>query len=57
MHPADAGTAPTCLFCGEPERLELFEIWTDHSFMLESGACGHPRAESDVRSFVTCRWA
>lgn len=26
----------TCLFCGEPVVLELFEVWTDHSFMIET---------------------
>ena len=28
--------APACLFCGDPESVELFEVWTDHSFMLET---------------------
>jgi len=27
--------APTCLFCGEPERGDLFEAWSSHEFMLE----------------------
>ena len=26
----------TCLFCGEAEKLELFEIWSDHEFMFET---------------------
>jgi hypothetical protein len=29
--------APPCLFCGEPERAEIFEIW-GHEFMLETAA-------------------
>lgn len=31
--------APTCLFCGEPERVEVFEIW-DHDFAIET-CCEH----------------
>ena len=26
---------PTCIFCGEPERIEIFEIW-DHEMMFET---------------------
>ena len=32
---AEADDEPMiCLFCGEPEHLEIFEIWSDHAFML-----------------------
>ena len=32
---ADDGAAPPCLFCREPERIEIFEIWSGHDFILE----------------------
>jgi hypothetical protein len=32
--------APICLFCGEPERVGLFEIWSSHEFMIET-CCEH----------------
>ncbi len=33
---ADAAPPPPpCLFCGEPEQVEVFEIW-DHGFMIET---------------------
>ena len=25
-----------CIYCGEPERIEIFEIWSGHEFMLET---------------------
>lgn len=25
-----------CFFCGETERVEIFEVWTDHTFMLDT---------------------
>ena len=28
--------APACLFCGEPESVELFEIWDGHEFMIQT---------------------
>ena len=36
MLPHDNVPAPACLFCAEPEKVELFEVWTDHTFMLET---------------------
>lgn len=27
---------PVCLYCGNPERVEIFEIWSGHEFMLET---------------------
>jgi hypothetical protein len=27
---------PQCLFCGKPERVDIFEIWSSHEFMLEA---------------------
>jgi len=27
---------PVCLFCGAPERVELFEIWSSHEFSIET---------------------
>jgi hypothetical protein len=27
---------PICLFCGEEERVELFELWSDHRFLIET---------------------
>ncbi len=27
---------PTCWSCGEPEVLEIAEIWTDHTFALDT---------------------
>ena len=39
-----------CLFCGEPERLELLEIWTDHEFMLS--ACCDSLHENIVREMA-----
>ena len=38
---------PPCLFCGDPERVELFEVWTDHTFMLET--CCEGRYETLVQ--------
>ena len=35
---------PECLFCGEPERIGLFEVWDSHEFMLE--ACCEAMSES-----------
>lgn len=32
MLPHDYVSAPACLFCAEPEKVELFEVWTDHAF-------------------------
>ena len=29
-------SAPRCLFCGEPERIEIAEMWSDHTFLLEA---------------------
>ena len=31
----------TCLFCGEPERIGLHEIWPDHRFVLEACCADH----------------
>jgi hypothetical protein len=28
-------TTPTCLFCGQPERVEIFEVWS-HEWMFET---------------------
>ena len=36
-----------CLFCGEPERVEIFDIWSDHAFMLE--CCCEALHEAIVR--------
>jgi hypothetical protein len=27
---------PACQFCGEEERVELFELWSDHRFLIET---------------------
>ena len=27
---------PRCLFCGEAERIEIWEIWSDHNFALDT---------------------
>lgn len=32
-------TIPTCIHCGEPQVVELAEIWSDHSFMIST--CCH----------------
>lgn len=29
-----------CFFCGETERVEIFEVWTDHTFMLDTCCAG-----------------
>lgn len=29
-------TAPVCLFCGEPEMLEIADIWSDGNFLLQT---------------------
>ena len=31
----DDNDAAACLFCGEPERVEMFQIWR-HEFMIET---------------------
>ena len=39
---------PVCLFCGKPEVLSLFEVWSDHNFQLETcceGLLEHVSAE------------
>jgi hypothetical protein len=41
---------PRCLFCGEPERVDIFEIWSSHEFMLE--ACCEGRHETVVREMA-----
>ncbi len=35
-----ASDPPICLFCGEPERVGLFEMWSGHEFMIET-CCEH----------------
>lgn len=50
--PADAtqdGPAPPCLFCGEPEQVEVFEIW-DHELMIET--CCEGLHETVVREMA-----
>ena len=34
--PVSQPDAPRCLFCGQPERAAIFEIWDGHEFMLET---------------------
>ena len=43
-------TAPTCLFCGGPEQVELSEIWSGHEFMVET--CCEGFHESIVREMA-----
>jgi hypothetical protein len=41
MNPLPATSDPAiCLFCGEPERVGLFEMWSSHEFMIET-CCEH----------------
>lgn len=35
--PADEQDAPACLLCGEPERVEIAEVWSSHELM--NGTC------------------
>ncbi len=35
MTPTD-DQLPPCMFCGQDERVELFEIWSDHRFMIQT---------------------
>ena len=42
--------SPLCLFCGESKRVELFEIWSSHEFMLE--ACCEGLHETVVREMA-----
>lgn len=30
------GTTPVCLYCGEPERAEIFEVWSLREFTMET---------------------
>ena len=32
--------APDCLFCGEPEHVEIVEVWGDHSFQIDTCCLG-----------------
>jgi hypothetical protein len=41
---------PQCLFCGKPERVDIFEIWSSHEFMLE--ACCEGLHETVVREMA-----
>jgi hypothetical protein len=41
---------PRCLFCGEPERVDIFEIWSSHEYMLE--ACCEGLHETVVREMA-----
>ena len=43
-------STPTCLFCGEPERVELSEIWDSHEFMIQ--ACCEALHETVVRDMA-----
>jgi hypothetical protein len=41
---------PQCVFCGAPERVDIFEMWSSHEFMLE--ACCEGRHETVVREMA-----
>jgi len=41
---------PICLFCGEEERVELFELWSDHRFLFET--CCEGSHEALVRDMA-----
>jgi hypothetical protein len=41
---------PQCLFCGKPERVDIFDIWSSHEFMLE--ACCEGLHETVVREMA-----
>jgi hypothetical protein len=41
---------PQCLFCGKPERVGIFEIWSNHEFMLE--ACCEGLHETVMREMA-----
>ena len=47
---ASSADTPPCLFCGEPQRIEIFEIWSSHEFMLE--ACCEDLHETVVREMA-----
>ena len=51
MSEEEAGTPrPVCSFCGERERVELFELWSDHHFLLD--ACCEALHETIVRDMA-----
>ncbi len=37
---------PSCLFCGEPEHVEIIEVWSDHSFQIDTCCLGMHEAVS-----------
>lgn len=46
----DAASAEICLFCGEPEVAELFEVWGPREFQLETCCQGMHEAVCDFLS-------